>query len=49
MPNQALQLTAGIFGFINVFWFAAVFGLSDLSRQTPAATELWSLNDTVLR
>ena len=41
MPNQALQLTAGISGFLNVNWQTAGFGLSDVFRQTPAATELF--------
>jgi len=39
-----LQLTAGIFGFNNVFGFVVGFGLSDVFRQTPAATELLSLD-----
>jgi len=42
-PNQSLQLTAGNCGFNNVRWVATGFGLSDAFRQTPAATELWSL------
>lgn len=29
MPNQPLQLTAGSFGFYNVFGVAVGFGLSD--------------------
>ena len=41
-PNQPLQLTAGIYGFMTVFWFAMGFGLSDGFRKNPAATELWS-------
>jgi len=28
---------------MDVFWVTAGFGLSNISRQTPAATELWSL------
>jgi len=43
LPNQALQLTAAAFGFINVFGFSAGFGLSNVLRQIPAATELGSL------
>jgi hypothetical protein len=36
MPDKALQLTAGLCGFINVFWVVAGFGLSNVSWQTPA-------------
>jgi hypothetical protein len=39
MPNPPLQLTAVGFGFNNVFWVAAGFGLSDGCRLSPAATD----------
>ena len=42
-PNKPLQLTAGNCGFYNVFGVATGFGLSDVFRKAPAATELWSL------
>lgn len=35
-----LQLTAGSFGFVDVFGVVASFGLSGVLRQTPAATDL---------
>jgi len=44
LPNQALQLTAGIFGFMKVFGVVMGFGLSSVFRQTPAATELRSFD-----
>ena len=38
-PNQPLQLTAGIYGFSNVFGVAVGFGWSNVFRQPPAAPE----------
>lgn len=42
--NQLLQLTAGRYGFINVFWVAVGLGLLSVFQQTPTAIELCSLD-----